>query len=61
MVLAAVAAVLVLLMLWLRGGLHPEAPLERLARHWSLHMAAVLLNEEYGAVRLGVIEGGIAT
>ena len=32
MVLAAVAAVLVLLMLWLRGGLHPEAPLERLAR-----------------------------
>ncbi|MCP9785771.1 thioredoxin domain-containing protein [Cyanobium sp. N5-Cardenillas] len=32
MVLAAVAAVLVVLMLWLRGGLHPEAPLERLAR-----------------------------
>ncbi|WP_216902112.1 thioredoxin domain-containing protein [Synechococcus sp. CCY 9618] len=32
MALAAVAAVLVVLMLWLRGGLHPEAPLERLAR-----------------------------
>ncbi|MBD2550757.1 thioredoxin family protein [Microcystis elabens FACHB-917] len=32
MVLAAVAAVLVVLMVWLRGGLHPEAPLERLAR-----------------------------
>ncbi|MEA5415454.1 thioredoxin domain-containing protein, partial [Synechococcus sp. BA-132 BA5] len=32
MVLAAVAAALVVLMLWLRGGLHPEAPLERLAR-----------------------------
>jgi thiol:disulfide interchange protein len=32
MVLAAVAALLALLLLWLRGGLHPEAPLERLAR-----------------------------
>ena len=32
MVLAAVAAVLALLLLWMRGGLHPEAPLERLAR-----------------------------
>jgi thiol:disulfide interchange protein len=32
MVLAAVAAVLVVLLVWLRGGLHPEAPLERLAR-----------------------------
>jgi thiol:disulfide interchange protein len=32
MALAAVAAVLVVLMVWLRGGLHPEAPLERLAR-----------------------------
>jgi thiol:disulfide interchange protein len=32
MALAAVAAVLVVLMLWLRGGLHPEAPLEKLAR-----------------------------
>ena len=32
MALAAVAALLALLLLWLRGGLHPEAPLERLAR-----------------------------
>jgi len=32
MLLAAVAAVLALLLLWLRGGLHPEAPLDRLAR-----------------------------
>ncbi|MEB3270529.1 MAG: thioredoxin domain-containing protein [Synechococcus sp.] len=32
MLLAAVAALLALLLLWLRGGLHPEAPLERLAR-----------------------------
>ncbi|MFM8605205.1 MAG: thioredoxin domain-containing protein [Cyanobium sp.] len=32
MVLAAVAAVLALLLVWLRGGLHPEASLERLAR-----------------------------
>jgi thiol-disulfide isomerase/thioredoxin len=32
MVLAAVAALLALLLLWLRGGLHPEAPLQRLAR-----------------------------
>jgi len=32
MVLAAVAAALALLLFWLRGGLHPEAPLERLAR-----------------------------
>lgn len=32
LLLAAVAAVLVALLLWLRGGLHPEAPLERLAR-----------------------------
>jgi thiol-disulfide isomerase/thioredoxin len=32
MVLAAVAALLALLLFWLRGGLHPEAPLERLAR-----------------------------
>lgn len=32
MALAAVAAVLALLLFWLRGGLHPEAPLERLAR-----------------------------
>lgn len=32
MVLAAVAALLALLLFWWRGGLHPEAPLERLAR-----------------------------
>lgn len=32
MALAAVAALLALLLLWLRGGLHPEASLERLAR-----------------------------
>jgi thiol-disulfide isomerase/thioredoxin len=32
MVLAAIGALLALLLVWLRGGLHPEAPLERLAR-----------------------------
>ena len=32
MLLAAVAAALALLLLWLRGGLHPEASLEALAR-----------------------------
>jgi thiol-disulfide isomerase/thioredoxin len=32
MVLAAIATALALLLLWLRGGLHPEAPLQRLAR-----------------------------
>jgi len=32
MVLAAVAALLAVLLIWLRGGLHPAAPLERLAR-----------------------------
>ena len=32
MLLAAVAAVLALLLFWWRGGLHPAAPLERLAR-----------------------------
>ena len=32
MLLAAVAALLALLLFWLRGGLHPEAALERLAR-----------------------------
>jgi len=31
-VLAAVAALLAVLLFWLRGGLHPAAPLERLAR-----------------------------
>ena len=32
MVLAVVAALLAVLLFWLRGGLHPAAPLERLAR-----------------------------
>lgn len=32
MLLASVAALLALLLFWLRGGLHPEAALERLAR-----------------------------
>ena len=32
MVLASLAALLALLLLWLRGGVHPQAPLERLAR-----------------------------
>lgn len=32
MLLAAVATALALLLVWLRGGLHPEATLERLAR-----------------------------
>lgn len=32
MALAAVAALLAVLLFWLRGGLHPAAPLERLAR-----------------------------
>jgi len=32
MLLAAVAAVLAVVLFWFRGGLHPEAPLERLAR-----------------------------
>jgi len=32
MVLAAVAALLAMLLFWVRGGLHPAAPLERLAR-----------------------------
>jgi thiol:disulfide interchange protein len=41
MVLAAVAAVLVVLMVWLRGGLHPEAPLERLARQSPEFTAAL--------------------
>ncbi|QPN62221.1 thioredoxin domain-containing protein [Synechococcus sp. CBW1004] len=43
MVLAAVAALLALLLLWLRGGLHPEAPLERLARQ-SPDLAVALAN-----------------
>jgi thiol-disulfide isomerase/thioredoxin len=32
MLLAAIAAALAVALFWLRGGLHPEAPLERLAR-----------------------------
>jgi thiol:disulfide interchange protein len=43
MLLAAVAAALMLLLLWLRGGLHPEAPLERLARQ-SLDLPVALAN-----------------
>jgi thiol-disulfide isomerase/thioredoxin len=39
-----VAALLVLLLLWLRGGLHPEAPLERLARQ-SPDLAVALAND----------------
>ncbi|MFO7630599.1 MAG: thioredoxin domain-containing protein [Prochlorococcaceae cyanobacterium] len=43
MLLAAIAALLGLLLLWLRGGLHPEAPLERLARQ-SLDLPVALTN-----------------
>lgn len=43
MVLAAIAALLGLLLLWLRGGLHPEASLERLARQ-SLDLPVALTN-----------------
>jgi thiol:disulfide interchange protein len=43
MVMAAIAALLALLLLWLRGGLHPEAPLERLARQ-SLDLPLALTN-----------------
>ncbi|MEB3322094.1 MAG: thioredoxin domain-containing protein [Synechococcaceae cyanobacterium] len=43
MVLAAVATVLALALLWLRGGLHPEAPLQRLARR-SPELAVALAN-----------------
>ncbi len=41
MVLAAVAALLALLLFWLRGGLHPQAPLEKLARR-SLDLPVAL-------------------
>ena len=43
MVLAVVAALLALLLLWLRGGLHPQAPLERLARQ-SPDLSVALAN-----------------
>ena len=43
MVLAAVAALLAVLLFWLRGGLHPAAPLERLARQ-SPDLTAALNN-----------------
>ncbi|MFM7674400.1 MAG: thioredoxin domain-containing protein [Synechococcus sp.] len=43
MVLAAVAAALVVALFWLRGGLHPEAPLEQLARR-SLDLPVALSN-----------------
>lgn len=43
MVLAAVAALLALLLFWLRGGLHPEEPLQRLARQ-SPDLAVALTN-----------------
>jgi thiol:disulfide interchange protein len=43
MLLAAVAALLALLLFWLRGGLHPEATLERLARQ-SPDLTAALSN-----------------
>jgi hypothetical protein len=41
MVLAAVAALLAVLLFWLRGGLHPAAPLEQLARQ-SLDLPVAL-------------------
>ncbi|MFN7678078.1 MAG: thioredoxin domain-containing protein [Cyanobacteriota bacterium] len=43
MLLAAVAALLALLLFWLRGGLHPEATLDRLARQ-SPDLSAALHN-----------------
>jgi len=43
MVLAAVAALLAVLLFWVRGGLHPAAPLERLARQ-SPDLATALTN-----------------
>jgi thiol-disulfide isomerase/thioredoxin len=41
MLLAAIAALLVVLLFWLRGGLRPEAPLEQLARR-SLDLPVAL-------------------
>ena len=43
MVLAALAALLAVLLFWLRGGVHPAAPLERLARQ-SLDLPVALSN-----------------
>ncbi|MFY8148787.1 MAG: thioredoxin domain-containing protein [Prochlorococcaceae cyanobacterium] len=43
MVLAALAAALAVALIWLRGGLHPEAPLEQLARR-SLDLPVALSN-----------------
>jgi thiol:disulfide interchange protein len=43
MLLAAVAALLALALFWLRGGLHPEAALERMARQ-SPDLNAALVN-----------------
>jgi len=43
MLLAAVAALLALALFWLRGGLHPEAALERLARQ-SPELGTALAN-----------------
>jgi thiol:disulfide interchange protein len=43
MLLAAIAAALAVALFWLRGGLHPEAPLERLARQ-SPDLSVALTN-----------------
>lgn len=43
MLMAAIAALLAVLLLWLRGGLHPEASMERLARQ-SLELPVALSN-----------------
>ncbi|MEB3306803.1 MAG: thioredoxin domain-containing protein [Cyanobacteriota bacterium] len=42
-ILAVITVVLAALLLWLRGGLHPQAPLERLARQ-SLELPVALTN-----------------
>ena len=43
LILAAIALVLAAALLWLRGGLHPQAPLEKLARQ-SLDLPVALAN-----------------
>jgi thioredoxin-like negative regulator of GroEL len=43
LILAAIAVVLAAALLWLRGGLHPQAPLEKLARQ-SLDLPVALAN-----------------